>query len=563
VARQQDDEVLPRDHPRERLLPPPDLGERLEVALGARGRLEAEVGRERIAPLGHALEWRVGAGVEEGEQLVDARAIRRLVDAGGARRRARADLAREARRHLGRRGEASGAGAEPEEPREDVLCPLGALPTAERADVYRAVRREPLGDPEPGERAPHTDLQEADPRQMLPLPVEGRAELADLPRFEQRRAELRSGLGDAEVVRLPDQRQRLRRVPARVREIRRQPLAEPHRLSHVQEPAVVPEKMVDARGHRHLVQPGARHVHDEGAPVDGALLELEQLVETDDVPLRQALEEHAQDLRRDARIRERAMAVPARDAERAGHGVERTAAEPGEQAAREPERADARPVEAEARQRALRGIEVAHVERGVVGDRHVVADELEKCRQRVGDARRGGDHLVRDAGEAGDERRDALPGVHERRERLRETSVDDADGADLDDPRRTGPAARRLEVEHDEARRPERSREGVVDARAPASGRGVEREPLVRAEHGREKSPPELRVAAGRGEDEAEELFARRARRTLGDELVETLPQKVKNPFRFAAAPGAFSRCASCRSSSSKRSNTPRCRSSN
>jgi hypothetical protein len=43
---------------------------------------------------------------------------------------------------------------------------------------------------------------------------------------------------------------------------------------------------------------------------------------------------------------------------------------------------------------------------------------------------------------------------------------------------------------------------------------------LVRAEHRPEEALPELGVAAGRDEDEAEELLARGAPGTLGDELV-------------------------------------------
>ena len=63
-------------------------------------------------------------------------------------------------------------------------------------------------------------------------------------------------------------------------------------------------------------------------------------------------------------------------------------------------------------------------------------------------------------------------------------------------------------------------RERLVDARAPAAGGGVVREALVRPEHRPEEALPELGVAAGRGEDEAEELLARGASGTLGDELV-------------------------------------------
>jgi hypothetical protein len=59
--------------------------------------------------------------------------------------------------------------------------------------------------------------------------------------------------------------------------------------------------MVHARVVGALVE-RARHVDDERTPVDGAPLELEEPVQARDVPLRQALEEHAQYLGGDARV---------------------------------------------------------------------------------------------------------------------------------------------------------------------------------------------------------------------------------------------------------------------
>jgi hypothetical protein len=65
---------------------------------------------------------------------------------------------------------------------------------------------------------------------------------------------------------------------------------------------------------------------------------------------------------------------------------------------------------------------VGDVERGVVRDEHGVAGELEEARQRLGERRCVGDHLVGDAGQLAHEGRDAPPGVHERDERLAEAS---------------------------------------------------------------------------------------------------------------------------------------------
>ena len=175
--------------------------------------------------------------------------------------------------------------------------------------------------------------------------------------------------------------------------------------------------------------------------------------------------------------------------------VERPAAEAGQELARQPERADARAVERRPGQGPLGGVEVSDVERGVVGDGDVVPDEVEERGEGLRDRRGVGDHLVRDAGEPRDEGRDALPGVHQRGERLREPPVDDAHGADLGDARRGGAAARRLQVEDDEARGAEGPRERLVDARAPAAGDGVVRE----ARPGRASSRGSAARTRGRG----------------------------------------------------------------
>ncbi len=186
---------------------------------------------------------------------------------------------------------------------------------SERADVERAVGSQPLGHPQAGIRVAHAELEEADARKMAALAVVRRLQLADLPRLQQRRRQLRARLGGAEVVDVADQIERLRRVPARVREVARQPLAQPPGLADVEEPAVLAEQMIDAGRQRRVVEARARHVDDERPPVGGAALEVEQLVEPLDPPFARLLEEDAQDVRRDPCVGQRPMAVEAPETE--------------------------------------------------------------------------------------------------------------------------------------------------------------------------------------------------------------------------------------------------------
>src|SRR5581483_5590981 len=115
-GREEDDEVLPREHPRERALPRAERLQKLEVALHPRSRLEPLPRREPITAGDERGERRLVLAGEEGDERVDLRAIRRGVDARRARRGAGPHLPREARRRGGRRRERAGTGPEPEEP---------------------------------------------------------------------------------------------------------------------------------------------------------------------------------------------------------------------------------------------------------------------------------------------------------------------------------------------------------------------------------------------------------------------------------------------------------------
>src|SRR5207249_10331856 len=129
--------------------------------------------------------------------------------------------------------------------------------------------------------------------------------------------------------------------------------------------------------------PLAPHVDDERTAVDGAPLEIEELIEASDAPRGRALEEDCEYLCRDARVGERAVPADATDAERPGHGIQRAAAELGHEPPRELERAERGQVERPAGDQALRLVQKTHVEAGVVRDQHPVAREGEEAREGV------------------------------------------------------------------------------------------------------------------------------------------------------------------------------------
>ena len=182
------------------------------------------------------------------------------------------------------------------------MRPLGRIAAAKGTEVGGAIGREPLGHPEARVRAPHAELQEPDPREMFPLAIVGRLQLADLARLEQRGGELRARLRDAEVVRVADEIEHTRRVPSRVAEVGAQPLAQTTRLADVEEPPIGAEEMVHAGSGRDVLETGARHVHDEGTAVDGGPLEVEKMVDPVDAPFDRALEKDAEDLGGDMRV---------------------------------------------------------------------------------------------------------------------------------------------------------------------------------------------------------------------------------------------------------------------
>src|SRR6185295_4273233 len=190
------------------------------------------------------------------------------------------------------------------------------------------------------ERAPRVQLEEADAWQVLPLAVVRRLQLADVARFEERGRQLGARFRDAEVVDVPDEIEHAWRMAASVGEIVRHARTQPPRLADVEQTAVGAEKMVHAGRLRNVVQARARHVDDEGATVDRALLQVENLIEAEEAALLHALEEDAEYLAGDPRIGQGTVSPEASDTERRRQGVERAATLLRHEAAREAERAE-------------------------------------------------------------------------------------------------------------------------------------------------------------------------------------------------------------------------------
>jgi hypothetical protein len=103
------------------------------------------------------------------------------------------------------------------------------------------------------------------------------------------------------------------------------------------------------------------------------------------------------------------------------------------------------------------------VVRRVVSHPHRVAGELQEGRQHRLEARRRGDHGLGDPGQDGDERRDPLTRVDQRRELAEQLAALHLDRADLGDAGAVGRAAGRFQVDHDERGREQRARPRVVE----------------------------------------------------------------------------------------------------
>lgn len=96
------------------------------------------------------------------------------------------------------------------------------------------------------------------------------------------------------------------------------------------------------------------------------------------------------------------------------------------------------------------GLQEPDVERRVVGDDDAAAGELEERRQHRADARRPGHHVVGDARQHRDERRDGRARAHQGVELADHLAAADLHRPDLGDLVAVGAAAGGLEVDHDE-----------------------------------------------------------------------------------------------------------------
>src|SRR5262249_59325027 len=98
--------------------------------------------------------------------------------------------------------------------------------------------------------------------------------------------------------------------------------------------------MVHAGSGRNLLQATARHVHDEGAPIDGGPLEVDELVDAVDPALEDTLEKYAEDLGGDPGVGQGPVPLEAGHPELRSDGVEGAPTEMREQPAGQAERAD-------------------------------------------------------------------------------------------------------------------------------------------------------------------------------------------------------------------------------
>jgi len=295
-------------------------------------------------------------------------------------------------------------------------------------------------------------------------------------------------------------------VTARVGEVRPQPLAQAARLPDVEQPPIRAEEVVDARAGRDLLQAGPRHVHDEGTPVDGGPLEVEELIDAVDAPFEDALEKYAEDLGGDLRVGQRPVPLEAGHPELGRDGIERAPAEVGEEPAGEAQRAHHGGVERASHQRLLRRVQVGEIEGGVVRHQHGVARKRQEAGEHGAHGRSVGHHCLRDPRQSADEGGNRVGRLDQAREAFEESSPGHAYRAELDDAVRARDTAGGLQVQHDEGGLAERLPEGVVDARPPAVGAAVEAKTRVAPEERGEQAAPELRVTPRRGEDQIEEL---------------------------------------------------------
>ena len=215
------------------------------------------------------------------------------------------------------------------------------------------------------------------------------------------------------------------------REVVAHPAAQVFGLADVEHPATFVAKQVDARKVRHRVgqMPFAALLWGDHAG------ERAQLVEGVHPEAAEPFEQHVQDVDGGTRVVECAVRRLHGGMQHAGQRRQLAVGclVAGQHAASEPGGVDgveAGPPEIEAR---AGGLQEAQVERSVVRDEHAVAGELEERRKDRVDARRGGHHGVRDAGEHGDEGRDRLARIDEGLEFADDLAAANLHGADLGD----------------------------------------------------------------------------------------------------------------------------------
>src|SRR5438067_620727 len=429
------------EHP---LDPPEEPVEPLAPSQQRGGALEPLRPRRLAHPLVE-LRQEAGPGVgreEDSERLLDLAPVGVRIEVAEARRAAAAHLA--VRRRVLAQLQPAPAVAQPEHRRELVGQLLGGAQPLDRADVDRVAGRGV------GRRFQHGVLDVQPAAQERPLVgalerlVAARLPRLDQPVLQDERAEL--GVRRAVV----DDRRALGPAGRRA-EVRPRAAAQRDRLADVQRPAVPVAEDVDAGIRRQRAEVRAlalRHARVEraAAAAPARAQVVDRLLDRGRGGAH-ARQQRAEDARARDRVGQRSVDLVDVDAERSRQRREPALARERREPARHRKRADdrrARPAHAAALERLAQR---AAVERGVVCHQHAPFEQLRDPRQHLFGFRRGGDHALRDAGEALDAARERRPRANERRPALVQLTAADQDGADLGQLAGRSRAAVRLDVD--------------------------------------------------------------------------------------------------------------------
>ncbi len=218
----------------------------------------------------------------------------------------------------------------------------------------------------------------------------------------------------------------------------------------------------------------------------------------------------------DARVAEGAVAIDRRNPEVTGERVQRAPAQRRQETARQAQGAEEVAGDRFAEDLAPRSVEKSAIEARIVRHHHVLARELRILRQHRLDRRPSRQHLVANAGQAGDETRQRPARIDQRLKAVDHLPARDFHRADLDD-RVSAPrtATGGFQVDDHEGRLFERFGEALVHARTPPLQLDIEGETLVIAEQRRKEARSELGIRPRPGENQIDQLPHRGAGRSV------------------------------------------------